>query len=144
MNGGSSLLFNLALYLLVMLAVGIYASRLVTVLIAGVALLLAVSNRDFVHDMVSYASAGLGAAFGPPLLLSLRWKRTTRWGMLAGMLAGAVSNIIWKNMPAWNEALDLRIASFAFSLAGTVLVSLATQAGGTRADLARRFPAVDR
>ncbi|MFH1681001.1 MAG: sodium/proline symporter [Candidatus Eisenbacteria bacterium] len=105
----------------------VLASRLATILIALVAFFLAVSSRDFIYDMVSYAWAGLGASFGPPLLLSLRWKETTRWGVLAGMLAGTFSNIVWKNMPAWNEALDLKIASFLFSLAFTVAVSVATR-----------------
>ena len=72
-------------------------------------------------------SSSLGASFGPPLLLSLRWKRTTRWGVLAGMLAGTISTILWKNRPAWNEALDLKAACFLLSLLFTVAVSLATR-----------------
>jgi Na+/proline symporter len=102
-------------------------SRIVTVCVALTALLLAFASQDFIYDMVSYAWAGLGASFGPPLLFALRWKRATKAGILAGMLAGTISNIVWKNMPAWNEALDLKIVSFLFSLVFTFTVSLITR-----------------
>ena len=102
-------------------------SRFATVAIALVALMLAYKNQEFIYDMVSYAWAGLGASFGPPLLLSLRWKRTTRWGVLAGMLAGTVSTVIWKNTDSLSGALDLKVASFLFSLLFTVAVSLVTK-----------------
>lgn len=101
-------------------------SRLATILVAAVALVLAFRNEDLIFDLVSYAWAGLGASFGPPLLLSLRWKKTTAAGAVAGMLAGTISNIIWKNTPALNEALDLKLASFVISLVFTVLVSYLT------------------
>ena len=102
-------------------------SRVATTVIALLALLLAWRSRDVIYDLVSYAWAGLGSSFGPPLLLSLRWKRTTRWGVLAGMLAGTLSNIVWKNAPALNAALDLKAASFILSLLFTVGVSLVTR-----------------
>ena len=101
-------------------------SRLATVLASAVALILAFGNRDLIFDMVAYAWSGLGSSFGPPLLLSLRWRRTTAYGVLAGMLSGTVSNILWKNIDALGAALDLKLATFIISLVFTVLVSLAT------------------
>jgi sodium/proline symporter len=101
-------------------------SRLATILVSAVALVLAFKNQDLIFDLVSYAWSGLGASFGPPLLLSLRWKKTTAAGAIAGMLAGTVSNIIWKNTPILNDALDLKLSSFVISLAITVLVSYLT------------------
>jgi len=98
-------------------------SRLATILVSAVALVLAFRNQDLIFDLVSYAWAGLGASFGPPLLLSLRWKKTTAAGAVAGMLAGTISNIVWKNTPALNEALDLKLASFLISLVFVVVVS---------------------
>jgi Na+/proline symporter len=92
-----------------------------------VALVLAFKNTDLIFDLVSYAWAGLGASFGPPLLLALRWKKTTAAGVFAGMLMGTISNIVWKNTPELNEALDLKLASFLISLIFTVVVSLASQ-----------------
>ncbi len=101
-------------------------SRLATLGVALVALVLAFSSKEMIYDMVAYAWAGLGSSFGPPLLLSLRWKRITRSGALAGMLAGTISNIIWNNVGALNDAIDLKFATFVFSLVFTVAVSLMT------------------
>lgn len=99
-------------------------SRLATLVIAAIALYLAFQNQDLIFNMVAYAWSGLGSSFGPPLLLSLRWRRVRRWGVLAGMLSGMASTILWRNVPALNEALDLKLASFLISLGMTVLVSL--------------------
>jgi sodium/proline symporter len=104
----------------------ILLSRLATALVAAVALVLAFRNEDLIFDLVSYAWSGLGASFGPPLLLSLRWKKTTAAGAIAGMLSGTVSNIVWKNTPALYDALDLKLASFLIALVVTVGVSYIT------------------
>jgi sodium/proline symporter len=105
----------------------ILVSRIATIVISAVALFLAFRNTDLIFNLVSYAWSGLGASFGPPLLLSLRWKGTTFHGVLAGMITGAVSNVIWKNVPALGDALDLKLATFLISLAVTYFTSLATQ-----------------
>ena len=102
-------------------------SRIATVLIAGVALGLAFEKQRRIYELVSYAWAGLGASFGPPLLLALRWKKTTGIGVFVGMLSGTLSTIYWKDAPEPVEALDIKLASFLISLACTVLVSLATE-----------------
>ncbi len=102
-------------------------SRFSTLGIALVALSLAFSSEEMIYDMVSYAWAGLGSSFGPPLVLSLRWKRITRWGVLAGMLAGTISNIIWNNVDFLDDAIDLKFATFMLSLIFTVVVSLVTR-----------------
>jgi sodium/proline symporter len=100
-------------------------SRAATVAIAGVALLLAFVNQQLIFDWVAYAWAGLGSSFGPPLLLALRWKRMTKAGALAGMLGGMASTILWQNVTALNEVLDLKLASFLVSLGLCLAVSLA-------------------
>ncbi|MEJ2722098.1 MAG: sodium/proline symporter, partial [bacterium] len=101
-------------------------SRLATLGASAVALVLAFTTTDLIFDMVAYAWSGLGSSFGPPLLLSLRWRRTTAYGALAGMLSGTVSNIVWNNVAVLNEALDLKLATFLISLMFTVTVSLFT------------------
>jgi sodium/proline symporter len=99
-------------------------SRIATVAVSLVALFLAFVTRDLVYNIVSYAWAGLGASFGPPLLLALRWRRTTKAGVLAGMLGGMTATILWKNVEALQAALDIKIASFLVSLVLTLTVSL--------------------
>jgi sodium/proline symporter len=102
-------------------------SRVATVVIAAIALYLAFQNKDLIFNMVAYAWSGLGSSFGPPLLLSLRWKRVRRWGVLAGMLSGMASTILWKNVDVLGQALDIKLASFLISLGMTILVSLLTR-----------------
>ena len=43
-----------------------------------------------------FAWAGLGASFGTSLIFSLYWKRTTRGGVIAGMITGTVVTILWR------------------------------------------------
>jgi sodium/proline symporter len=90
-------------------------SRIATVAVALVALWLAFGNRDFVFEAVEYAWTGLASAFGPVLLLSLRWKRMTREGALAGMVAGAVSTVVWRNV-GLGDVLDIKLACFLIAL----------------------------
>lgn len=69
--------------------------RLGVAAVALVAGLLALDPESSILGLVSNAWAGFGAAFGPVILFALLWKRTTRSGALAGMIAGALTVIIW-------------------------------------------------
>ena len=64
--------------------------------IALLAYLLALNPETKVLDLVAWAWAGFGAAFGPAIVLSLYWPRMTRNGALAGMLVGGTTVILWK------------------------------------------------
>jgi sodium/proline symporter len=64
--------------------------------IALLAYLLALNPENKVLDLVAWAWAGFGAAFGPAIVLSLYWPRMTRNGALAGMLVGGLTVILWK------------------------------------------------
>lgn len=76
----------------------VWVGRGMVLLIAAVAIALAANPDSKVLGLVSYAWAGFGAAFGPVVLFSLLWKRMTRNGALAGMLVGAVTVIVWKQL----------------------------------------------
>lgn len=65
----------------------------------GIAYFALVNEKDFVFKIVGFAWSGLGSAFGPALLLTLWWKKTTREGVLAGMLTGSIVTIAWRNIP---------------------------------------------
>lgn len=73
----------------------IIISRLTIVAIAIVAVFWA-RKENSVFTIVSFAWAGFGAAFGPVILAGLFWKRTTKWGALAGMVTGGAMVFIWK------------------------------------------------
>lgn len=79
----------------------VWVGRFGVVLIALVAIVLAYNPDSTVLDLVGYAWAGFGAAFGPVLLLSLFWKRMTRNGALAGMVVGGATVIIWAELTNW-------------------------------------------
>jgi sodium/proline symporter len=74
----------------------VWVSRFAVVLIAVIAVFLAWNEENTVLDLVAYAWAGFGAAFGPTILFSLFWKRMTRKGALAGMIVGGLTVILWE------------------------------------------------
>ena len=74
--------------------------------------------------MVDDARSGLGSSFGPPLVLALWWKRTSRWGVLAGMIGGTTSSVLWKNVAFLDDLLDIKAATVIISAILVVIVSL--------------------
>jgi len=83
---------------------------------------LAMNPNSFILDMVSYAWAGFGAAFGPALIMSLFWRRATRNGALAGIVVGGLTVLIWKQFAFFG--LYEIIPGFLFSLLAIYVVSL--------------------
>ncbi len=100
-------------------------SRLITIGVGGVALALALTSDDLIYDIVSMAWAGLGASFGPALLLSLHWRGMNGGGVLAAMIVGAASTALWLSVPFLDAFISVRFASFALATAAAVVGSLA-------------------
>jgi sodium/proline symporter len=71
-------------------------SRIILIMIALIGILIALDENSVIFTVVAFAWAGFGATFGPIMLLSLFWKRTTREGAVAGMLAGAGMVFLWR------------------------------------------------
>lgn len=71
-------------------------SRITLIVISIIAMIIASNENSVIFTVVSFAWAGFGATFGPLMLFSLFWKRTTRLGAIAGMLAGGGMVFIWK------------------------------------------------
>jgi sodium/proline symporter len=63
-------------------------SRITLVVVALIAMVIAIDEKSIIFKIVSFAWAGFGATFGPVMLFSLFWKRTTRIGAIAGMVSG--------------------------------------------------------
>ena len=99
--------------------------RLSVVAISVVAFLLALDRESSVLSLVAYAWAGFGAAFGPVVLLSLFWVRMTRNGALAGMLVGAVTVIVWKQLSGGLFDVYEILPGFILASMAVVVVSLA-------------------
>ncbi len=110
---------------------GMVAARVTLLLIAIVGVFLAKDPDSSVFSIVSFAWAGFGAAFGPLVLFALFWRRTNRYGALAGMICGGAMIFIWKYLVrplggAWN-IYELLPAFIVASIA-IVVVSLLTPA----------------
>ena len=71
-------------------------TRLTLLVISLVAILIALDENSIIFRVVSFAWAGFGATFGPIMLFSLFWERTTRAGAIAGMVTGGATVFIWK------------------------------------------------
>ncbi len=101
----------------------VWVGRLTVIVIAAIALLLSLDQDASVLSLVSYAWAGFGAAFGPLIILSLYSRSITKRGALAGIITGAVSVIVWKNLSGGLFELYELLPSFIFAWLAIVLVS---------------------
>ncbi|GAA1983101.1 sodium/proline symporter PutP [Isoptericola halotolerans] len=102
------------------------AGVLAVALIAG---LIATDRTTTILDLVGFAWAGFGAAFGPIVLLSLYWRRLNRWGALAGMVGGAVVAFVWGQSFLTDMLYEI-VPGFAVGLVAAVVVSLVTRPPG--------------
>ena len=106
-------------------------ARLTLVIVAVLGVVIAWDPSSSVFNIVSFAWAGFGAVFGPAMLMSLFWKRTNKYGCIAGMISGMVMVFVWKYgvRPlggAWN--LYELAPAFLVALIFIVVVSLVTPA----------------
>ncbi|MCT4507267.1 MAG: sodium/proline symporter PutP [Tepidibacter sp.] len=76
----------------------VWVSRATVVCIAIISYILALNPNSSVLDLVAYAWAGFGAAFGPVVIMSLFWRRMTAKGASAGMIVGGITVLIWKHI----------------------------------------------
>ncbi len=107
-----------------------WVSRITLVTITIIAALIALDEDSVIFEVVSFAWAGFGATFGPLMLFSLFWKRTTRAGAVAGMVGGGSMVFVWKLLIAKLGgvfAIYELLPAFIFSSILIVLVSLLTK-----------------
>lgn len=119
------------------------SARVVLLVIAALSILIAWNPDSSVFQIVSFAWAGFGATFGPVMLCALFWKRSNKWGALAGMIAGGITVFIWKFLirplgGAWD--LYELLPAFLVALLCIIVVSLLTKA--PEKELVEEFEAV--
>jgi sodium/proline symporter len=102
--------------------------RIAVLGIAIIAILLGYDPESKVLELVSYAWAGFGAAFGPIIILSLFWKRMTRNGALAGIIVGAVTVIVWSSLKGGLFDVYELAPGFLFSSLAIFIISLIDKA----------------
>jgi len=102
-------------------------SRFSVLAIAAIALFIARNPESSVFDLVAYAWAGFGAAFGPAILLSLYWRRMNWQGALAGILSGGIMVFFWRNfIKSYINIYEL-LPAFIVSGIFVIVVSLLTK-----------------
>ena len=106
-------------------------ARITVLVISLVAIVIAWNPDSSVFSIVSFAWAGFGAAFGPTMLFALFWKRSNKWGALAGMLTGGIMVFVWKYiiapMGGFFKVYEL-LPAFIIASVAIVVVSLLTAA----------------
>jgi sodium/proline symporter len=102
----------------------VWIGRVAVIVIALIAIGLASNPDSSVLSLVSYAWGGFGAAFGPVIILSLFWKRMTGRGALAGMIVGALTVVIWKQLTGGLFDLYEIVPGFIFAWAAIMIFSL--------------------
>ena len=107
-----------------------WVTRITLLVIAIIAIVIALDENSVIFDIVSFAWSGFGATFGPLMLFSLFWKRTTRAGAIAGMVSGAGMVFLWKlviSKLGGVFAIYELLPAFIFSAICIVVVSLLTK-----------------
>ena len=110
-------------------------SRITVLAIAVIAYFIAWNPNSSIMKLVSDAWAGLGAAFGPTVVMALFWRRTNLSGAIAGVVSGAATVILWDYIPLMGgqtlgdvTGLYSLFVGFIVSLVLIVAVSLMTKA----------------
>ena len=106
-------------------------ARAVLLVIAVLGIILAWDSNSSVFRVVSFAWAGFGATFGPVVLTALFWKRSNKYGALAGMLTGGIMVFVWKfavSKLGGVFAIYELLPAFVCALIAIVVVSLLTKA----------------
>lgn len=106
----------------------LWAGRIVVVIISVIALIIAADpGSGTIMGLVENAWGVFGAAFGPVILLSLFWRRFTFSGAVAGIVAGAVVDVLWLAFLKSTGVYEI-IPGFAAGLVAALVVSLASKA----------------
>lgn len=75
-------------------------------------------------NLVENAWAGFGSAFGPVVILSVFWRRFTYKGALAGVIAGALTDVLWYIFLSSSTGIYELIPGFAVGMLAAVVVTL--------------------
>lgn len=101
----------------------VWVGRATVLSIALIAWVISANPDSSVLSLVAYAWGGFGAAFGPLIILSLYSPSITKTGAIAGIIVGALTVIIWKELEGgWFDVYEL-LPGFLFSWIAIVVFS---------------------
>ncbi len=105
----------------------LWVGRIVVLIVSVIAYFIASSKAEgaqAIMDLVENAWAGFGSAFGPVVILSLFWRRFTYKGALAGVIAGAVTDVLWLVFLSGSTGIYEIIPGFIVGAIASVVVTL--------------------
>lgn len=101
----------------------VWIGRITVIIIALIALYISTDRNSSVLELVSYAWAGFGSAFGPLIILSLYHRGITKQGAIAGMVSGALTVIVYKQLEGGVFDLYELLPGFVVAWVAIVVVS---------------------
>ncbi len=105
----------------------VWISRIVVVVVSVIAFFIAnskSSGAQSIMNMVENAWGGFGSAFGPVIILSLFWKRLTYKGAVAGVVVGAVTDVVWLVFLTGSTGIYELLPGFVLGMLATIIVTL--------------------
>ena len=116
----------------------VWMGRGMLLVIGIVSAILSIFFPDSIFDLVSYAWGGMGAAFGPVMVLGLYWRRFNAWGAGTAVVSGALAATLWQFLSGGPGGMwDIQPATPAF------VISMASAVGSTLLTPPPRQPVLD-
>ncbi len=101
-------------------------SRIATLLIGILGLILALTTSNLIYYIVSYAWAGIGCSFAPAVLLSFYWKRFGSAGVVTALLTGLITTVIWI-FTGLDHTITARAVTFIAAMSLAIIVTFLTK-----------------
>ncbi|MCC2250904.1 sodium/proline symporter [Virgibacillus sp. AGTR] len=101
----------------------IWISRISIVFFGLIGMVIALVSESLLYLVVSWAWAGVGCTLSPAILLTFFWKRYSSAGVVATVLAGLVSTILWISTPL-ESIITSKFTTFFIALFFGIAVSL--------------------
>jgi sodium/proline symporter len=100
-------------------------SRVATLVIGIIGLVMALTTSDLIYYIVSYAWAGIGCSFAPAVLLTFYWDRFRAAGLITALVMGLVTTVVWI-LTGLEKTVTARAMTFFVSIGLAILVTLLT------------------
>jgi sodium/proline symporter len=101
-------------------------SRAATLAIGVLGLVMALTTKNLIYYIVSYAWAGIGCSFAPAVLLAFYWDRFSSAGVVTALLTGLVTTVVWM-LTRMEKTVTARAVTFIAAMGLAILVTLLTK-----------------
>ena len=99
-------------------------SRLATLLIGLLSIILIFIAKEYVYTIVSWGWAGLASVYAPIITLLFFWNKLSKAGVYAAFICGLLTTILWVGLGFDEKIITVRLISFPVSFIAAILFSL--------------------